>query len=317
MNKLKDLKILVIGDIMLDKYVVGDVDRISPEAPVPIVDVTDEYCTLGGCGNVAKNLANIGVTTLCIAATGKGLEKDKLYKIMHDKNIFPFLVTCRDRPTTIKERIISKDRHTQLLRIDRESKEKINYGKVTTEIKYVLNQHQVKPDIILISDYNKGMITRDLMSYIEDVADTYDIPLIIDPKPANQYCYKKAFAITPNEKEFRSMTWESPLIKHIITTQGSKGVTIARSADFMPTEIPAETVEVYNVTGAGDSFVAIFSACIGLGIDVLQSSRIANKCSAYVVTKPGTSAVPIEIFKKAVLSIFPKGFFNGKELVFD
>jgi D-beta-D-heptose 7-phosphate kinase/D-beta-D-heptose 1-phosphate adenosyltransferase len=111
--------------------------------------------------------------------------------------------------------------------------------------------------------------------------------------------------------------WEHTGFENIIVTKGSEGVFVARAEKFGPVELPAEPVEVFNVTGAGDSFVAIFSICVGVGIDVIQASRIANKCAAYVVTKPGTTSVPSEVFKTAVRSIYPKGFFNGKETLFD
>jgi bifunctional ADP-heptose synthase (sugar kinase/adenylyltransferase) len=179
-----------------------------------------------------------------------------------------------------------------------------------TEINHVIRTQMFVPDIILISDYNKGVITRDLMSYIENLCEKMGIKLIIDPKPSNETAYHNAFAITPNDRECKEMKFlDSPLFKNVIVTHGADGVFILKAEKFNPIGIPAETVEVYNVTGAGDSFVSIFSVCIGLGIDVLQATRIANKCAAYVVTKPGTTAVPPAIFMKAVTSIFTEGEF--------
>lgn len=311
MKKLSELKILVIGDIMLDKYVIGSVNRISPEAPVPVVDVKKEYCTLGGCGNVAKNLSTIGVQTSCIAACGIDMERDRLMSLMKKKNITPQLVYCRDRVTTLKERIISEDRSTQLLRVDRETRKPIDEIKIKTELNHVIGTQEFIPDIILISDYNKGFITPQLMYHINDVAERIYAKLIIDPKPSNRECYTKAFAITPNNKEFEQMREivNNQYFENIIVTHGNQGVSIVKSNGFGMVDLPAEKVEVFNVTGAGDSFVAIFSICIGLGIDVVQASRIANKCAAYVVTKSGTASVPLEVFKNAVKSIFPKGEF--------
>jgi len=307
MKDLSKLKFLVIGDIMLDKYVIGDVERISPEAPVPVVDVKKEYCTLGGCGNVAKNLTAVGVQTVCIAACGTGIEKDKLQQIMREKHITSNMVSSRNRVTTVKERIISGDRSTQLLRIDRENTEKVEADRLVTEIHHVIRTNMFVPDVILVSDYNKGVITGELMVFLEELTDKMDIKLIIDPKPSNQDTYSRAYAITPNQKEYKEMTiWENAAFKNIIVTRGSEGVFVARADKFGPVELPAETVEVYNVTGAGDSFVAIFSTCVGLGIDVIQATRIANKCAAHVVTKPGTTAVPYQIFKQVVRSILPE-----------
>lgn len=311
MKNVKDLKILVIGDIMIDRYVIGNVERISPEAPVPVVDVSNEYCTLGGCGNVAKNLARIGVQTYCISACGTSEESNTLISLMKDKNIVSHMAHCRNRLTTIKERIIAKDRSTQLLRIDRETRAPVEAGKILVELGHLIYSGRVIPDIILISDYNKGVITRDLMREIEDISFKKNIKIIIDPKPENEQSYGCAYAITPNIKEYHAMkTLESVRYTNIIVTKGSEGVCIFRMEDGgNPIDIPAEKVDVFNVTGAGDSFVSVFSTCVGMGIDVLQSSRIANKCAAHVVTRPGTSSVPIEIFENAVKSIFPKGDF--------
>ena len=293
---------------MLDKYVIGDVNRISPEAPVPVVDVKKEYCTLGGCGNVAKNLSTLKTQTVCIAACGTGQEREKLMSIMANKHIKANLVNCRNRVTTIKERIISGDRSTQLLRIDRETTEPVEAARIMTEVNHVIRTQMFIPDVILVSDYNKGVITGNLMVFLEELAHKMDIKLIIDPKPSNQHVYSQAYAITPNYKEYKTMSiWENAYFKNIIVTRGSDGVFVARADKFGPVEIDAEAVEVFNVTGAGDSFVAIFSVCAAMGIDVIQASRIANKCAAYVVTKPGTASVPWVVFKEAVQSIFPKG----------
>lgn len=322
MNNLGKIKVLVVGDIMLDKYVIGEVNRISPEAPVAVVDVKKEYCTLGGCGNVAKNLASLGIQTYCVAACGAGTEKDKLINIMISKNIEPHMVNCRDRVTTIKERIISGDRSTQLLRIDRETISHIPSEKIITEIKHVIETNLFIPNIILVSDYCKGVITFELMQYIIKTADRINAKIIIDPKPQNLLIYKKAFAITPNKQEYDKMKVDLKKIDgfdYIVVTAGADGVYVmAKKSDKKNSiYLPAEPVEVFNVTGAGDSFVAVFSACVGFGMDVVQASRVANKCAAYVVTKPGTSAVPFAIFKNSILSIYPKGYFNGKEYLFD
>jgi rfaE bifunctional protein kinase chain/domain len=290
------LKILVIGDIMLDKYVIGNVDRISPESPVPVVEVMEEFYTLGGCGNVAKNLATIGAQTACVAVSGKDKGHQTLHLLMGKYNIKARLVLGSKRPTTVKERIISNHRQIQMLRIDRESKDEVYYKKIISEIAFLKNIKHFHPDIILVSDYCKGVITRDLMKLLE----TMPAKLIIDPKPAHQYLYKKCFAMTPNEKEYGQMDiWENEGFENVIVTRGKDGVTVYRPRTPY-INIPGNEVEVYNVTGAGDSFVAVFSICVGLGLNVLEATKVANSCAAYVVTKPGTSCVPYDIFKYAV-----------------
>jgi len=309
MNELNKLKILVVGDIMLDKYVIGNIERISPEAPVPVVDVTKEYYTLGGCGNVARNLSKLGVETYCVGAAGLDGNKDILMQTLRLSNIHAHITQIKKRPTTVKERIIAKDRSTQLLRIDREDRSQISHEKIISEIRHIMISNCVTPDIILVSDYNKGVVTRELMKELEQISYKSDIKLIIDPKPANYNIYEKAWAITPNEKEFGSMTLRQyDFFDNVIVTLGAKGVKIVKSYNCDKTcRIAGEPVDVFNVTGAGDSFVAVFSTCAALGMDVINSSRIANKCAAYAVTKPGTSSVPLEIFNKAVKSLFPEG----------
>jgi rfaE bifunctional protein kinase chain/domain len=293
-DKLSELSILTVGDIMLDKYVIGDVKRISPEAPVPVVEVIKEFHTLGGCGNVAKNISTLGTKSYCVSSCGSDLEGDIIHNLLERQKIRGRMATRN--PTTVKERIIANHRQIQMLRIDRENTEDILASKIITEINFLLKVDNLKPDIIIVSDYNKGVITRELMTFLENLP----AKLIIDPKPQHQYRYKKCYAITPNENEYRNMSiWENEGFKNLIITCGKDGVFIPRS-DVGTFEIPGNEVEVYNVTGAGDSFVSIFSICIGIGLDVLQSSKVANTCAAYVVTKPGTSCVPYDVFQYAV-----------------
>lgn len=292
-NNVEKVKVLVVGDVMLDKYVIGEVNRISPESPVPVVEVLEEFCTLGGCGNVARNLAVLGVETYCIAVSGMDDGRNELYSLFNKYNINGRMAMQKHRPTTIKERIISEHRQVQMLRVDREKRDDVNASKILMEINFLIKTQQIKPDIILVSDYNKGVITRDLMSKLEKI----NAKLIIDPKPEHQYKYKKCFAITPNEKEYNQMDiWENIGLKNVIVTRGKNGVSIKR----VGVQIPGNEVEVYNATGAGDSFVSVFSICVGLGLNVMTASKVANICAAYVVTKPGTSTVPKDIFKHAV-----------------
>lgn len=297
-NQVHELKVLVVGDIMLDKYVVGDVERISPEAPVPIVDVTNEYYTLGGCGNVAKNLAKLETQTYCVAVTGVDSERDRTINLLSNNFIKPYLINDRSRPTTVKERIISDQRQVQLLRIDREKRTPVDPKYIITEINHILQVKGMTPDIIVVSDYHKGVISRSLMKFLEGIP----AKLIIDPKPSNCSSYDRGFAITPNEKEYPDISEQITLthFDNIIVTRGKDGVRIIRPHRMNYLDIPGKEVEVYNVTGAGDSFVAVFSVCVGVGMSVTQSAAIANECAAYVVTKPGTSTVPPKIFWSAV-----------------
>lgn len=295
MKQLKDVKILVVGDIMLDKYIVGDVNRISPEAPVPVVNVTNEYYTLGGCGNVAKNVASIGAQTACVGICGSDNGYNLIHNYLSDFEIKVGLAVD-GRPTTIKERIISSNRHTQMLRIDRERTDDVSASKIISEINFITHLKNFSPDIIIVSDYNKGVITRDLMEFLEAMS----IKIIIDPKPEHQHLYNKCYAITPNEQEYRMMNiWENTEFKNIIVTRGKDGISILRSEDERGViEIPGYEAYVFNVTGCGDVVVSVLAVCVAMGMPIKRSAQIANRCAAYTATLPGTSLITKDQFEQ-------------------
>jgi len=297
MKAIEDLRILVIGDIMLDKYIVGEVERISPEAPVPIVRVYEEFSSLGGCGNVVRNIRATGAQVDCVAALA---EDSAYFKIINhldeiDAGNWTFIGT---NVTTVKERIVANSKRTQMLRIDRESIKPIDCKLI---IKERLDSYfeQYIPDFIVVSDYAKGVVTWGLMQYLKTKCDR----IIVDPKPQNSLCYNDVFMITPNEKEWTQMTLTSAYrldnIKYTLITMGKKGMELR---DFnQHWTIPAEDVhQIYNVSGAGDTVVAIMSVCLSLGFNPIQSAKIANSCASYVVTLPGTEIVPKDYFLKSL-----------------
>jgi len=160
-KEIKDLHILVIGDIMLDRYIVGDVSRISNEAPVPIVNVTDDFSTLGGCGNVVRNLREIGAKVACLASIGCDPEGSQILKHLADLKVDSHIIVASEN-TTLKERIIADERKIQMLRLDRESTEVVEYDRVMKEFEKIYLSY----DMIIISDYAKGMITEQLMEQV-------------------------------------------------------------------------------------------------------------------------------------------------------
>jgi rfaE bifunctional protein kinase chain/domain len=285
--KIEDIQVLVVGDIMMDKYVVGKVERISPEAPVPIVKVTDEYDTLGGCGNVTRNIAELGAKVDCLASIGPDEDGLIIKGELYDIGARPLLFEGAER-TIVKERIISDYRDVQMLRIDREEikpvdpKLSINMFKTNRKVAY---------DIVIISDYAKGMITDGLMTFLKK---ELKCKIIVDPKPINRRLYDNVFMITPNEKEYMEMAIHSdPTLKnieYILRTRGKHGMVLESKGQEW--NIEAEPVEVYNVSGAGDTVIATMGVCLSLGLTPIQSAKIANKCANYVVTQPGTSVVP-------------------------
>lgn len=293
-KKIENVKILVVGDIMLDKYVVGEVNRISPEAPVQIVDVNKEYSTLGGSGNVVRNIRELGANVDCLASIGNDGEgltiKNKLKEI--GVKDLTFLGSER---TITKERIIAEHRLVQMLRIDREVKKNVSTKAAINRLKESLNEYHM----IVVSDYAKGMITYELMEYLKE---HQNVKIIVDPKPKNGFMYNGVFMITPNEKEWGSMQASSAYIldkvKYILQTRGSKGMRLIESDETW--DIKAEPVDIYNVSGAGDTVVAVMAVCLSIGWSPLDAANIANKCAGYVITQPGTSVVPKDKFMNII-----------------
>jgi rfaE bifunctional protein kinase chain/domain len=288
------VNILVIGDIMLDKYIVGNVERISPEAPVPVVHVTEKYSTLGGCGNVVRNIVETGANVTCLSAVAPDsngeLIKQKLKEIGANR-----IITHSLNVTTVKERIVANSRKIQMLRVDYE--ERVDHDVlIVDEVSNALRDS--KYDCIIISDYNKGAITEKVIHYLE----TIDIPIIIDPKPPNAGVYKNnIFILTPNEKEWAMMDQHRfSHVPYILVTKGKQGMTLH---DFNKSyEIPAHDVQqVFNVSGAGDTVVGVLGVCTSMGISVVDSAKIANQCASYVVSQPGTTPVSKSVFNTALL----------------
>jgi D-glycero-beta-D-manno-heptose-7-phosphate kinase len=295
---LENIRILVVGDIMLDKYTVGTVDRISPEAPVPVVNVVDEYYTLGGCGNVVRNIRELGVEVDCLASIGNDFEGKTVWNSLEEIGAANLVFFGSERTTT-KERIIANFRSVQMLRIDREINEFVPSEMAIQKIKKTKNEY----DMIIISDYAKGMISKELIQYLKS---NYKTRIIVDPKPINAWMYNDVFMLTPNEKEWKEMQLSSSnrfdKVRYILQTLGRNGMKLIEG--YKEWFIEAKPVEIYNVSGAGDTVVAIMAVCLSMGLEAPESAKIANQCAAYVVTQSGTAVVPKNIFLKSVNEFF-------------
>jgi rfaE bifunctional protein kinase chain/domain len=290
-------RILVIGDIMLDKYTVGDVERISPEAPVPVVKVTEEYSSLGGCGNVVRNIASMKVKVDCVASIGYDHDGASIAHQLEDHGVGNYLV-FQSEVTTVKERVVANSRKIQMIRVDREIVKRVPFSALQDKLKNYFSFYD--PSIVVISDYAKGMITKELMNYLT----TQMKEIIVDPKPVNGHIYGSVFMLTPNEKEWKEMMLTTPRtdlnsVNYVLITKGKEGMTLF---DFEKSiNIPAEdTHMVYNVSGAGDTVLATMAVCLSKGLDPVISAKIANACASYVVTQPGTSTIPYEVFQKCL-----------------
>ena len=280
LQAFKDAKILVVGDLMLDHYIMGDVERISPEAPVPVVDVSEDEYTLGGAGNVIRNLSSIGCKVHVLSTVGTDDHGQLLKNLLSEHAETSNVICDPTRRTTRKTRIVTES-GAQLLRIDREDRVPFNIEPHHIEIPRDI-------DIIIVSDYAKGMITDELMQLLKSSG----IPIIVDPKPINSSMYNDVFMITPNLKEYREMI-EYPDVKYTLKTLGKDGMVLIDHKNKQDTIIEGREVKVFNVSGAGDTVISIMAACMAVGLndDYVECATIANLAAGLVVTKPGTATI--------------------------
>ena len=303
LRRLKELRILVVGDVILDTYLKGKVERISPEAPVPILEVEGEEFRVGGAGNVAKNLSSLGVKSYLLGVIGNDEAGEKLKTLLMDNGIEAILIQD-DRPTTKKTRVVSLNQ--QLLRIDWESKESVK-GETLRKIREVIKELSV--DGIIVSDYAKGVITKEIIEEIKGK----NVFWSVDPRPVNKPLYRGASLMTPNEKELRELA--NPLkgevellgirlkeeldLDTLVVTRGAKGMTLFR--EYIK-HFPARARKVYDVTGAGDTVIAVLTAFKLAGASWEESCEIANICAGIVVGEFGTASVkPNQIIEELKL----------------
>ncbi len=290
----KGQEVLVIGDVMLDTYQYAEVERISPEAPVPVAKIVEEEHRLGGAANVANNIRELGGSVFLIGSCGEDSSGERLKALLKERGINFKLF--KKSITTTKTRIISQGQH--LLRIDREDteEEEIDFEEVKSIIKSF--------ETIIVSDYAKGFITKKLLDVILDFDDK---KVLIDPKFRNFSVYKRPFVITPNKKE-ASLWWgkkirsEKDLIsagRFILDLTGSTNLIITLGKDGMAVfsedgsvwKISAFVHNVFDVTGAGDVVISILGISLTCGADILEASFLANIGAGISVGKLGTSVV--------------------------
>ncbi|MFH1770951.1 MAG: D-glycero-beta-D-manno-heptose-7-phosphate kinase [archaeon] len=298
-------KILVIGDVMLDKYIHGDVSRISPEAPVQIVQAKKELYVLGGAGNVVSNLAALNAQVTFISSIGKDKEARILKKILDQKKIKYKLIET-NRPTIVKTRVVGRKQH--LLRIDYENYEELKSDKI---IKLVQKEIK-KVDAVIISDYAKGLITKELVNKIVSFAKGR--PIIADTKHSEKLFYKGVSIITPNEKEAYEISGadkkteiilvmkklEKTLGCKVLITRGEKGMSLLKQNQLI--DIPTKAKEIYDVSGAGDTVISALALSIVSGASLEEAAIIANHSAGIVVGKFGTETTSL----KELLSVFEK-----------
>ncbi len=300
-------KLLVVGDLMIDEYVWGDVDRISPEAPVPVVSVTREDYTLGGSGNVVNNLAALGAHILVAGVTGTGSGGDLMARIIESLGVNAGgVVQDPHRPTTRKTRILGGSQ--QVLRIDRETRRDIA-GETRESIATYIQGALPAVDAVLISDYGKGLLTPDLLATIIRQAREHNKPAIVDPKGLDFEKYQNAFLITPNKKEAglaagieivdqatldraAEIIFKKTGAQNLLITCGKEGMALYESSTG-PYTIQSRARQVFDVSGAGDTVVAVTGLALAAGRTLRDAAALANLAAGIVVGKVGTATVTL------------------------
>lgn len=273
------IRIAVIGDLMLDSYVAGASERISPEAPVPVVLHEKTTNVLGGAGNVYRNLVGLGVNSILIGVVGD----DEAGNFIKEQSTRSSILTLdpSQYSTTIKRRIVSG--RQQIVRVDNESSKQPIRSNIILFVQEILSNF--KPDAIIFSDYNKGFITYPLVEFVKIAMR--GVLLVADPKQ-NLSMYDGFDTITPNKKEYDSCIVK-PNVENTLVTLGSDGMKLITKDDEF--EIPTIAKQVYDVTGAGDTVTAAYTYLRCKGMEPLASARFANAAAGVVVSKFGTSAI--------------------------
>lgn len=316
-NCFSDKKILVAGDAMLDRYWFGDANRISPEAPVPVVRITRVEDRLGGAANVAVNIAALGAKAKLLSVIGDDEAGNRVEELLNEKKIEPHLHRDTELKTTVKLRIVA--RQQQMLRADFENRPtRAVLANHLTDFENLINES----DVLVLSDYGKGGL--DHIARMIEIARAKSIPVLIDPKGSNYDRYKGATVITPNRAELAQVVgeWTSEAdltekaqalrkeldLEAILLTRSEEGMTLFN--DSGAHSIPAQALEVYDVSGAGDTVIAVMATMIATGETLTEAMRTANRAGGIVVGKLGTATVSFE-------ELFPNGYeqlFPGSEL---
>ena len=308
----KDTNILVIGDIMLDKYYYGSVKRISPEAPVPVVNVKKEEMTLGGASNVANNIITLGGNVCLCGSIGEDFHGKELKRLADNKNIITNFITT-DQPTITKTRIIGE--RQQIVRLDFEEKIKIEEEIIDNYFNDLTSLID-KSDIVVISDYAKGFISPYFCKKIISYCNSKEIKVIVDPKGRDWEKYMGAWLITPNVKELGDINGEeldntdfdiTKAAKHIqfkynieqlLITRSDKGMSLCSNNGAI--HIPTHSEEVFDVSGAGDTVVAALALSVAAGHKLEEAIHISNVAAGVVIKKMGTASLTVNELNEAL-----------------
>ncbi len=301
LGKFAGKKIAVFGDLMVDHYVHGCVNRISPEAPIPVVDVQDESYSLGGAANVVANIESLGAVPLMFGVYGQDAAGQKLCDVLTKKNISrDYLVLSENRPTTLKTRVVAAGQ--QMVRIDFEDKGLLE-EKLVEQVLAKFAKVASECVGVILEDYNKGFLSAAMIEGVIKIARRYGIPVSVDPKFLNFSSYKGASVFKPNlvefcalagvraeAEDFQEKAWqmvEDLQCEYLIITKGRDGLSIYQRGESKVVNIPTFAQNVYDVCGAGDAVISSLALALGSGAKIVQAAQIANHAAGVVCGRVG------------------------------
>jgi D-beta-D-heptose 7-phosphate kinase/D-beta-D-heptose 1-phosphate adenosyltransferase len=308
------VKILVIGDVMLDQYWSGTVQRISPEAPVPVVRLQEKKLVVGGAANVASNIAGLMAKPYLLGVVGNDPESKILPQLLAELSISAdYLVSLDDRPTTVKTRIVAHHQH--IVRIDQEEKIALNpkqEEKVWEMVEKIIDEI----DLIVISDYAKGLLTEKILVRLITIGNKKQKKILVDPKGKDFSKYKGATLLTPNlreateackleDEDYKSVEKAGPILlkeldlHSLLITQGEDGMTLFEK-NTEAIHFSAASREVFDVTGAGDTVIATLAVVLAAGGDLTTAAKTANTAAGIVVEHFGTTSITLSQLEKSL-----------------
>lgn len=309
-NSFSRLRVLIVGDVMVDSYMWGRVERISPEAPVPIVTVTKKEIRPGGAANVALNILSLGATPVLCSVTGSDEPGKQFAKMISGlKMDASFLVTDSERSTTVKTRVIGNNH--QMLRVDEEEENHISKKSSAALLSKILSVLKTgKADVVIFEDYDKGVITPEVIKETVAEANKASIPVVVDPKKKNFLNYRDVTVMKPNLKELKegmkidldkedvtgikkavAELKQAQKIDTVMVTLSEKGIFISNSA--VQQIVPARVHNVADVSGAGDTVISVAALCTALKVPPVSTARLANLAGGQVIEKIGV--VPVDL----------------------
>ncbi|NOZ61847.1 MAG: D-glycero-beta-D-manno-heptose-7-phosphate kinase [Calditrichaeota bacterium] len=313
-KSIRKRKVIVLGDLMLDRYIAGLVHRISPEAPVPVVEVENEFVRLGGAANVVYNVRSLGAIPVPIGVVGADFAGEEIVNLLKSLEIeTDSVIVDSSRPTVMKTRIIANDQH--VVRADWESRNSISQ-KIEARVARRVAKHLIDADALIIEDYNKGLLSRSLIREVIKSARRLKKIVTIDPKFDNFFAYQDVTVFKPNRKEVEAALGmhidsqrelqqacenlaEKLHAEYILVTLGEKGMCLyEKSGNFM--QIPTRARKVHDVSGAGDTVISSLTLALASDADIREAMTFANYAAGAVCGEVGVVPVTQEMIREAI-----------------